>query len=286
MGTASDVLRLAAADLGYDPKADPEMGSKFGRWYAAMTGVPGYGANGVAYCAMAASYWLANAGVQAAGMPGAYCPWILDAGFKSGEGVDWMGGQLQPGDMVLFSWRQDGVANHIGLVEYNRGAYRDASGSYGHIQTIEGNTSDDRGRSGVVARKTRSLATVCGAIRPRYAAATMPSAGLLEVDGWIGRKSVWAWGEQLGCDHSDVIRDQTARNVAFMPHVVAVTWGSGDGDWLVHAVQRKVGVRQDGHLGPVTIKAMQAFLGVGQDGVIGPTTASALQRSINEGRWK
>lgn len=285
MGTASDVLRFAAADIGYDPKADPEQGSKYGRWFAGLTGNPGYAANGVAYCAMAASYWLAAAGVQAAGMPGAYCPWILDAGFKSGEGVDWMGGHLQPGDLVLFSWRQNGVADHIGIVEYNRGAYRDATGSHGFIQTIEGNTSDGS-RSGVVARRTRSLSTVCGAIRPRYVAAQMPSVGQLEVDGWIGRKTIWAWGEQMRCDHTDVIRDQTAANVKFMPRVVAVTWGNGDGDWLIHAVQRRVGVGQDGHLGPVTIKAMQAFLGVGQDGIIGPATAMALQRSINEGRWR
>lgn len=276
MGTAQDVLRLASSHVGYNPKDDPD-GCLYGRWFRDITGEPYYAQRGVAYCAMASSYWLAHSGVSCSGFPGAYCPWILEAGYREGTGVDWKGGCLQPGDVVLFDWQHDGVADHVGLVEYNRGST---------IQTIEGNTSDDRGRSGVVARKSRALSTICGAIRPRYDASPTPApTGRIDEDGWIGRQTVWAWGEQMRCDHVDYIRDQWSGNARYLPRLVAVSWDHGDGDWLIHAVQRRVGAHQDGHLGPQTIAAMQRWLGVAADGILGPITAVAIQRAINEGRW-
>lgn len=286
MGTAADVLRIAAGEIGTTRNSDGT--SKYGRWYA-DTIAHNWGYASGAWCAMFVSWVFDQAGVKASGLPGAYCPYIRRAGFDEGTGVDWLAGDFQPGDIVLFNWAGDigsPTSNHVGIVEYNRGAYRDASGTFhGHIQTIEGNTSNGI-VSSAVARRTRSLSVVNGAIRPFYSAAPMPAPGQLEVDGWIGRKTVYAWGEQMRCDHTDVIRDQDPQNVRRMPNVVAVTWGQGDGDWLIHAVQQRVGTQQDGHLGPVTIKAMQRFLGVGADGIIGPATASALQRSINEGRWQ
>lgn len=255
---------------------DPERGSFYGRWFAALTGESWYAGDDVAYCAMATSYWLTVSGVGAAGIPGAYCPWILEAGYTSGEGVDWRGGYLQPGDIVLFDWQPDGVADHVGLVEYNRGDV---------IQTIEGNTSSG-GKAGVVARKTRALSTICGAIRPRYDATPAPAPSRLDEDGWIGRATIWAWGEQLHCDHTDALRDQRRINQRCWPRIISLSGlDCGDGDWLVHAIQRKVGTGQDGHLGPITVKGIQRFVGVSQDGIIGPATARAIQRSINEGRW-
>ncbi len=51
MATASDVLRIARAEVGYCRYDDPERGTKYGRWYEAEVDGPGgydYGANGVA----------------------------------------------------------------------------------------------------------------------------------------------------------------------------------------------------------------------------------------------
>lgn len=287
MGTPADVLRIAAGEIGTTRYSDGT--SKYGRWYAENV-AHNWGYASGAWCAMFVSWVFNQAGVGCAGLPGAYCPYIRRAGFDSGEGVDWLSGGFQPGDIVLFNWNGEigsPTSNHVGIVEYNRGAYRDSNGVFhGHIQTIEGNTSNGVSSS-AVARRTRSLSVVNGAIRPRYsvAPAPAPQPGQLEVDGWIGRKSVWAFGEQMRCDHTDIIRDQDPANVKRMPNVVAVSWGQGDGDWLIHAAQKRLGVAQDGHMGPITIKALQRFLGVTADGVLGSQTAKALQRSINEGRW-
>lgn len=152
MATASDVLRIARAEVGYCRYDDPERGTKYGRWYESEVDCPGgydYGANGVAYCAMFASWVLAKAGVECAGMPGAYCPSIHHSQTLAAS-------QLKPGDLVLFDWDNDNTDDHIGIVASNDAAAKT-------IRTIEGNTSGGR-----VAERTRAYSTVCGGIRPAY----------------------------------------------------------------------------------------------------------------------
>lgn len=152
MATASDVLRIARAEVGYDRHSDPKRGTKYGRWYEEQVDGPGgydYGANGVAYCAMFASWVLAQAGAKCAGMPGAYCPSIHHSQTLAAS-------QLKAGDLVLFDWENDGTDDHIGIVASNDTAAKT-------IRTIEGNTS-----GGKVADRTRAYSTICGGIRPQY----------------------------------------------------------------------------------------------------------------------
>lgn len=149
MATASDVLRIARAEVGYCRYDDPERGTKYGRWYAELVGDKAFGANGVAYCAMFASWVLAQAGVECAGMPGAYCPSIHHSQTLAAS-------QLQPGDLVLFDWDSDDTDDHIGIVVSN-----DADAKT--VATIEGNTSGGR-----VAERTRAYSTICGGVRPAY----------------------------------------------------------------------------------------------------------------------
>lgn len=161
MATASDVLRIARAEVGYCRYDDPERGTKYGRWYAELVGDKAFGANGVAYCAMFASWVLAKAGVECAGMPGAYCPSIHHSQTLAAS-------HLKPGDLVLFDWEDDGTDDHIGIVASNDAAAK-------KIATIEGNTSGGR-----VAERTRAYSTICGGIRPAYDG--QGSTGALAVD--------------------------------------------------------------------------------------------------------
>ena len=87
----------------------------FGRWYAKKVGDSYFGTSGVPYCAMFTSYCLDWAGVSAAGIPGAYVPWILSANADAGRLV--RNEDAEPGDLVMFDWQGDGVADHIGIVE-------------------------------------------------------------------------------------------------------------------------------------------------------------------------
>lgn len=48
----TNVLQVAAKELGYSRWNDPKNGTKYGRWYAELTHSPYFGSNGVPYCAM------------------------------------------------------------------------------------------------------------------------------------------------------------------------------------------------------------------------------------------
>ena len=68
------------------------------------------------------------------------------------------------GDIVLFDWDGDGVADHIGFVEsYNGVSYT----------TIEGNTSTGNvSNGGQIMRRTRYASQILAIVRPRYAGST------------------------------------------------------------------------------------------------------------------
>lgn len=163
MSAAKNVLYCARQWIGYSRWDDPEPGTVFGRWYADLVGNSYFGESGVPYCAMFASYCLNWAGVEAAGLPGSYVPWILSANSDAGRLV--ANEDAQPGDLVMFDWQGDGVADHIGIVEENHA-------DEGWMQTIEGNTSSGSGGSqsngGGVYRRARNYGSIIGVARPYY----------------------------------------------------------------------------------------------------------------------
>lgn len=163
MSAAKNVLYCARQWIGYSRWDDPEPGTVFGRWYAKLVDDPYFGESGIPYCAMFVSYCLNWAGFEAAGLPGAYVPWILSANLDAGRLV--ANEDAQPGDLVMFDWQGDGVADHIGIVEENHA-------DEGWMQTIEGNTSPGSGGSqsngGGVYRRARNYSSIIGVARPYY----------------------------------------------------------------------------------------------------------------------
>lgn len=157
---ATDVMRIAANEIGYCRFDDPQTGTKYGRWYATVVNDKGYAANGVAFCAMFVSWCMNQAGATSAVTPEAYCPYMVKKGKAAGVTVS--KSQARYGDIVLFDWENDGVSDHVGFVESNNGSY---------LTCIEGNTTGADGRSGSVARRTRAYSTVCLVVRPNYGAA-------------------------------------------------------------------------------------------------------------------
>lgn len=149
--TAADVLRIAAGELGYSRYNDPQQGTKYGRWYAQNVAHDSYyGTNGVPFCAMFVSWVFNQAGAKALGVPGAYCPSMVNASRSAAlSNVR----DTKPGDIVYFDW-DGGVVDHVGLIEKNMGSY---------VQTIEGNTNN-----GQVARRTRSWDYIRTIVRPSY----------------------------------------------------------------------------------------------------------------------
>ena len=89
----------------------------------------------------------------------AYCPTVHEWGKKRNLIVPTSEGQY--GDIVLFDWNGDGVADHIGLI-----ISRNGNGTY---ETIEGNTATyNYTNGGYVLKMTRYYSSIIAIIRPRY----------------------------------------------------------------------------------------------------------------------
>lgn len=266
MATATEVLRIAAREIGYSRWNDPQAGTKYGRWYAQGHGSY-FGSNGVPFCAMFASWVFAQAGQRFPGMPAAYVPYILRDGRNAGREVP--KASAQPGDLVIFNW-DGGVVDHIGFVEINRGSY---------IQTIEGNTNNGR-----VARRTRGWSVVAAILRPDYNGASggASPSGTLVVDGYAGPATIRRWQQVMGTPADGVVSGQVVPDgrTYGRPNLMSYGYG-GYGSTLIRAVQKRVGVGVDGLMGPDTIRAIQRHLGVAADAWFGPATVKALQTRLN-----
>lgn len=292
-GTVNDVLRIAASQIGYSRWTDPKQGTKYGRWYAQYTGQAWYGNNGVAYCAMFTSWVFNQANVKAAGLPGAYCPTMLNAAKKAGKVLS-NKKNAKAGDIVFFDW-DGGVVDHVGIVEKNMGSY---------IQTIEGNTSTGTGGSqdngGKVARRTRAWGVVAAIVRPDYAAQPVAASSgacgaktKLQVDGIGGKLTIaelqrYLKGKKLYANIIDGVLSAQSRVSFphFFPAVTAVTYGGVGGSDTVRGLQRLIGAGVDGFAGKETATKLQQFLNrngakLDIDGVFGVKSVRALQAWLN-----
>ena len=83
----------------------------------------------------------------------AYCPTAV-SWFKS-QGR-WYTKNYQPGDVIFFSWKNNGVADHIGIVESVNGST---------VNCIEGNT-------GNMVKRVARVANILGVGRPAYSSNT------------------------------------------------------------------------------------------------------------------
>lgn len=276
---ASSVLSVARGEIGYDRFRDPQAGTKYGRWYAGRVGEPYYGESGVPYCAMFVSWVFDRAGASCAGIPGAYCPYVERDAKRAGRTV--AKGSARPGDVVLFDWGGDGVADHVGIVEANNGSY---------LTTIEGNTNN-----GKVARRTRAFSSVRCVVRPSYGGSGGggASSGSLDVDGYWGMGTTSALQRHFGTPVDGVVSSQDA---GWRSRNGGLTSGwewlsNAGGSQLIQAMQRTLGVTADGLFGPATANALIARYagetGCVRDGKLdaGSATIRAMQRRLNSGTF-
>lgn len=117
-----------------------------------------------------------------------------------------------------------------------------------------------------------------------------PSAsGDIDVDGYWGRNTTKKLQKHFGLYVDGIISSQYAVYENSNPGLV------GGWDWVsspkgsptIRAIQKVVGVEQDGIIGPLTIKAMQRHFGTPVDGEIwGPSAmVKKMQAALNEGTF-
>lgn len=278
MAMPSNVLAIAAGEIGYSRWDDELNGTKYGREHAQLTKSPYFGESGVPYCNMFTSYVLRRAGVKEPA-PGlfAYVPFCINAYRAAGQSVSIR--SAEPGDLICFDFEGDGVAGHIGIVELNRGSY---------VQTIEGNTTSGAGGSqsngGGVYRRTRKWDDVVAVLRPRYqgtgdAVSTPkpPAAKFRDIRGL--QAAVRAVPD-------NVAGPDTRKRL----HAVrkASAWGGRTFPYGVVFTQQVVNTVADGYWGDNsdaahdrTTVAIQKALGAVPDAIWGPDTEAKLRTALD-----
>lgn len=133
-----------------------------------------------------------------------------------------------------------------------------------------------------------AYATSSGSVAPSPSPAPAPSIPQIAVDGSCGPATVRRWQEVMGTTVDGIISGQLVpdQKTYWRPNLVSscVRYG-GTGSELIRAVQARLGLTQDGLLGPATIKAIQRHYGLTQDASFGPATVKALQRALNKGTF-
>lgn len=158
MATANDVIFLAASYIGTHEEPPGSNNVIFNTdYYGSEVHDPS-----LAWCC--AFVWdifrMANASeLFLGGGKTAYCPTV--ANWAKNTGRVCIYSEAQYGDLVLFDWNHDGVADHIGFVV---GLNDDGS-----LETIEGNTSDsDHSNGGWVLGRRRYPDSVLMIVRIDY----------------------------------------------------------------------------------------------------------------------
>lgn len=290
MPTSNDFLQAAANELGYSRWDDSEAGTKYGRWYADMTGESYYGESGVPFCAMFVSYCANEVGLNMPGLPGAYVPYILNACRDAGILVN--NEDAQPGDPIMFDWNGDGTPDHIGICEVNHPDER-------YMETIEGNTNN-----GQVARRTRSYDYIIGCARPSWddsqpqqndnppAQDETPVDGSISEDGYAGSDTIRLAQEEAQAAGYDIVVDGCISgqvdwilNQPGIQDLNSDAWtGGADGSLLVQAIQHVLGVYEDGFFGPDTWHNLEIREGTMLDNTIDSpsTTIQMWQHELNQ----
>jgi hypothetical protein len=151
MTTPKKVIHAATSEIGYKENPPSSNSNKFGVWYE-LNFAP-WSCIFVSYC-----FYTAGLPLKITTDKGfSYAPfaaqWFKDNG--------WWRTSPQAGDIVFYDFDNDGIANHVGIVE---NVNVDSS-----IIAIEGNTSAGSDSSGgQVMRRTRDDSRILGYGRPNY----------------------------------------------------------------------------------------------------------------------
>lgn len=195
------------------------------------------------------------------------------------------------GDQIFF--KQNGEITHTGLV------YKVDNSK---VYTVEGNTSSASGvvaNGGAVAKKSYSLDSnyIAGYGRPKYEdslnnkteESKNSNKKIIDIDGKWGIDTTKKAQEVFGTTIDGKISNQYAMYKAKNPGLLSSTfeWKQNPNNYgseLIRAIQKKVGVTVDGHIGTKTIKAMQKWLGTVQDGYVSNPSdmVVAFQKWLNK----
>lgn len=112
------------------------------------------------------------------------------------------------------------------------------------------------------------------------------SSNLIEVDGWIGVKTITLAQTQMKMLYKDgKISGQDPDLASYYPRIVSLDQWNRRGSMLVAAIQKKIGASVDGIIGPKTILSTCDFVGCKHSRILDYDVACAIQESLNNKKW-
>jgi hypothetical protein len=261
--TATDLIRVAAAEIGYTE----------GRYNHTKYSAEMYGGKyqNQAWCGVFTDWCLNRVNLLRGEPSSVWTPGGAAAYQRAGR---WIGrdGTPQPGCIVYFDWDGSQSVNrvdHVGIVEAVQGNM---------ILTIEGNTSSDwqgsQSNGDGVYRRKRPRGVIVGFGRPQFTAAPTPPPN---IDWAALRRMVAAKILNDGFGNTGTVKE-----------------GSGGRDVLLWQQALNLiadaKLAEDGAFGPATKRAIinfQRAVGIGQDGVAGNLTrwwATMALTNIRDGK--
>ena len=204
----------------------------------------------------------------------AYCPYVMSWAQAHGQ---WVTDGFRAGDLPLFDWNGDGVADHIGICI-------GVSGSA--LTTIEGNVDSE------VRKMTRSDVNVIGAFRPKWGEElpAPPASDLCKVYVVQPGDTLSEISERLGVDMLELARINGISNInlIFAGQELKIPGGVSDSDqddgFFMQQAEVLLPILTGGAAG-YAVKALQVLLilrgykvgSYGVDGELGPDTLKALK---------
>lgn len=131
-------------------------------------------------------------------------------------------------------------------------------------------------------------ATATGGSSSSAASKPAQSSGKIAVDGKWGQATTKKAQQVFGMSIVDgIVSNQPYRNRKYLPNAFTVSWefktdNYSRGSNLIRAIQHRIGAKQDGFFGVMSVKKLQTFLGVAADGSMGPNTVKAFQTWLNK----
>mgnify|MGYP004564937087 FL=1 len=262
MAAASDVVRIAAAEIGVKESPSGSNCVKYNDWFY------GRSVRGASYpwCAAFVSWVLEKAGAGHLAARSASCPAIMADAKRRGTYHAGFDG-IAAGDLVLYQFDRDADPDHIGIVER---VQRDA------VIAIEGNTSvSSADNGGCVMRQLRARRLVMGYVRPNYGGANAHACGysadsfIRDIQRAVGTAVDGIVGKNTRAALPVVSASRNAAH-AVVPHLQTRLFALG---YPVGAAGA------DGEFGADTAKALRAFQssrGIEADAVAGPVTWGKL----------
>lgn len=306
----SKVVEVAKSQVGYlEKKSNSDLDlktgnagsgnyTKYGKWF---------GVNPALWCAQFVCWCFAQAYGSIAkemlyGGYSAACETMRSRFVKAGR----YDKTPKVGSCIFFSGTRHAGANHIGIV---------TKVTADRVYTTEGNTSGASGvidNGGGVANKSysRSYSRIMGYGHPNFdiggtttntttntttkpstttTTSTSSKSNKISVDGEWGKDTTKAAQKVFKTTVDGIVSRQVWKYKKYMPNCLTSSWQFYEtpskykgGSELIKAIQKWVGVSQDGLCGQGTIKALQKKLGVKADGYMGPNTVKAFQTYLNK----